>query len=186
MDSDPEPLSLDFSKTPKNSQLIACIGWNRSFGGYLASYEQAVECLFKSIDRGREPIDLIAVSGQSKPASKGRMKTSHFEGSIAYWAAWAALERNERTLWELHQMNGEPYNDPKVYKNHRLDQLHEALQAQHKKAVEKYDLPESEVENFGEYCKKTEAGLKQFIALDAGSFNFRYPIDNVGGGLKMG
>jgi hypothetical protein len=41
------------------------------------------------------------VSGQSKPASKGRMKTSHFEGSIAYWAAWAALERNERTQREL-------------------------------------------------------------------------------------
>src|ERR1035438_2844374 len=33
------------------------------------------------------------VSGQSKPATKGRMKTSHFEGSIAYWAARAALER---------------------------------------------------------------------------------------------
>ena len=41
------------------------------------------------------------VSGHSKPATKGRMKTSHFEGSIAYWAAWAALERNERTQREL-------------------------------------------------------------------------------------
>jgi hypothetical protein len=29
------------------------------------------------------------------------MKTSHFEGSIAYWAATAALERNERTQREL-------------------------------------------------------------------------------------
>jgi hypothetical protein len=26
---------------------------------------------------------------------------SHFEGSIAYWAAWAALGRNERTQREL-------------------------------------------------------------------------------------
>ncbi len=76
-------------------------------------------------------------------------------------------------------MNGEPY-DPKVYKNHRLDQLHAALQAQHKKAVEKFNLPENEVENFAEYCVKTEAGLKKFNALDAGSFSFRYPIDNSG------
>ena len=29
------------------------------------------------------------------------MKTSHFEASIAYWAAWAALGRNERTQREL-------------------------------------------------------------------------------------
>jgi hypothetical protein len=29
------------------------------------------------------------------------MKTSHFEGSIAYWAAQAALDRNERTQREL-------------------------------------------------------------------------------------
>jgi len=41
------------------------------------------------------------VSGHSKPASKGRMKTSHFEGSIACWAAWAAHGRNERTQCEL-------------------------------------------------------------------------------------
>jgi hypothetical protein len=40
------------------------------------------------------------VSGHSKPATKGRMKTSHFEGSIASWAAWAALGRNERTQCE--------------------------------------------------------------------------------------
>ena len=39
----------------------------------------------------------IAVSGHSKPASDGRMKTSHFEGSIADWAAKAAHGRNERT-----------------------------------------------------------------------------------------
>ncbi len=41
------------------------------------------------------------VSGHSKPATKGRMKTSHFEGSIAYLAAWAALGRDERTQREL-------------------------------------------------------------------------------------
>jgi hypothetical protein len=44
---------------------------------------------------------VFSVSGHSKPATKGRMKTSHFEGSIAYWAATAALERNERTQREL-------------------------------------------------------------------------------------
>jgi hypothetical protein len=43
----------------------------------------------------------LAVSGHSKPATKGRMKTSHFEGSIAFGAAWAALGRNERTQREL-------------------------------------------------------------------------------------
>jgi hypothetical protein len=41
------------------------------------------------------------VSGHSKPATKGRMKTSHFEGSIACWAACAARGRNERTQCEL-------------------------------------------------------------------------------------
>ncbi len=43
----------------------------------------------------------IDVSGHSKPATKGRMKTSHFEGSIAFWAARAAHGRNERTQREL-------------------------------------------------------------------------------------
>ena len=42
-----------------------------------------------------------AVSGHSKPATKGRMKTSHFEGSIASWAAKAANDRDERTQREL-------------------------------------------------------------------------------------
>jgi hypothetical protein len=41
------------------------------------------------------------VSGQSKPASQGRMKTSHFEGSIVFGAAQAAHGRNERTQCEL-------------------------------------------------------------------------------------
>ena len=41
------------------------------------------------------------VSGHSKPATKGRMKTSHFEGSIASWAATTALVRDERTQREL-------------------------------------------------------------------------------------
>ena len=45
--------------------------------------------------------NVSAVSGHSKPATKGRMKTSHFEGSIAYRAAQAALGRNERTQREL-------------------------------------------------------------------------------------
>jgi hypothetical protein len=41
------------------------------------------------------------VSGQSKPAREGRMKTSHFEGRIASSAADAALGRGERTQCEL-------------------------------------------------------------------------------------
>ncbi|MGA9778349.1 MAG: hypothetical protein WBS33_08775, partial [Verrucomicrobiia bacterium] len=41
------------------------------------------------------------VSGRSKPAREGRMKTSHFEGRIASSAADAALGRDERTQREL-------------------------------------------------------------------------------------
>src|SRR4051812_5653011 len=41
------------------------------------------------------------VSGHSKPATKGRMKTSHFEGSIASWAAEAANDCDEQTQREL-------------------------------------------------------------------------------------
>lgn len=160
MESGPDPINLDVNYVPKNPELIARLGWTNSFGGYLGCYEQAVERLFKSIDQNQEPIDLIA------PPLLFLMRHSM---ELGY----------KFTLWELHQMNGEPY-DPKKYKNHRLDQLHEALQAQHKKAVEKYDLPDTEVENFAEYCIKTEAGLKKFHALDADSFSFRYPIDNSG------
>ena len=43
---------------------------------------------------------LIFVSGRSKPASTGRMKTSHFEGRIALGAAVAALGRDESTQRE--------------------------------------------------------------------------------------
>jgi hypothetical protein len=160
MNSDEQPQKLGGVKTPKHSELIACLGWNHSFGHYLAAYERAVEVLFKSIDEGHQAIDLIA------PPLLFLMRHSM---ELGY----------KFSLWELHRMNGEPY-DPKAYKNHRLDQLHEALQTQHEKAVKKYDLPDSHVDNFVEYSAKTEAGLKQFIALDAGSFNFRYPIDNTG------
>jgi hypothetical protein len=41
------------------------------------------------------------VSGQSKPASKGRMKTSHFEGRIALSAEETAQGRDEHTQREL-------------------------------------------------------------------------------------
>jgi hypothetical protein len=63
------------------------------------------QCLGKRLEDGT-PRDALLyfnfdVSGQSKPATKGRMKTSHFEGSIAYRAAWAAHGRNERTQCEL-------------------------------------------------------------------------------------
>jgi energy-coupling factor transporter ATP-binding protein EcfA2 len=40
------------------------------------------------------------VSGRSKPASKGRMKTSHFEGRVASCAADAAQGRDESTQRE--------------------------------------------------------------------------------------
>jgi hypothetical protein len=45
------------------------------------------------------------VSGRSKPASSGRMKTSHFEGSIALGAAVVAQGRGERTQRELTAFN---------------------------------------------------------------------------------
>ena len=42
----------------------------------------------------------IRVSGRSKPARTGRMKTSHFEGGVASWAAGAAQGRDESTQRE--------------------------------------------------------------------------------------
>src|SRR5215469_16044212 len=42
-----------------------------------------------------------SVSGRSKPAREGRMKTSHFEGRIASVAADAAQGRDEPTQCEL-------------------------------------------------------------------------------------
>jgi hypothetical protein len=39
----------------------------------------------------------IAVSGRSKPAREGRMKTSHFEGRIALSAVETAQGRDEHT-----------------------------------------------------------------------------------------
>ena len=41
------------------------------------------------------------VSGRSKPAREGRMKTSHFEGSIVLCAAMVAPGRDEPTQREL-------------------------------------------------------------------------------------
>lgn len=45
------------------------------------------------------------VSGRSKPARDGRMKTSHFESGIAQRAAIAALMRDEPTLCEPATFN---------------------------------------------------------------------------------
>lgn len=42
----------------------------------------------------------VFVSGRSKPARKGRMKTSHFEGRVASRAASAAQGRDESTQRE--------------------------------------------------------------------------------------
>src|SRR5436190_19554179 len=53
---------------------------------------------------GAEHLDVdeleIAVSGHSKPASKGQMKTSHFESGIAHRAAKAALVSDVPTQCE--------------------------------------------------------------------------------------
>lgn len=51
------------------------------------------------------------VSGQSKPARDGRMKTSHFEVGVALDAAGAADERDEPTQREpaiLHRHTVSP------------------------------------------------------------------------------
>jgi hypothetical protein len=42
----------------------------------------------------------IFVSGRSKPAREGQMKTSHFESGVAHGAAKAALVRDEPTQRE--------------------------------------------------------------------------------------
>jgi hypothetical protein len=56
------------------------------FAGLLKSYLNAVVELF--------------VSGRSKPAREGRMKTSHFEGRIALSAVRTAQRRDEHTQRE--------------------------------------------------------------------------------------
>ena len=141
-------------------ELIVRVGQRQSFASYLTAYEHAVKQLFDSVASGREPAELVA------PPLLFLMRHSM---ELGY----------KFTLWELHEMNGEPY-DFQRFKDHRLGELHEALCEAHRKAVDKYDLPESHVENFDEYCEKTEAGMKQFSRLDFNSMNFRYPVNNQG------
>lgn len=140
--------------------LVAHVGLYQSFGSYLGSYTQAVERLFNAVQSGQDAVDVIAPP-------------------LLFLMRHAMELGYKYTLWELHQMNDEPY-DPKAYGNHKLRELHRALSVQHEKAVAKYDLPGSEVENFQEYYTKTEAGMNQFEAMDATSFTFRYPIDKTG------
>ena len=54
----------------------------------------AIVTFFKISPNGRN------VSGQSKPAREGRMKTGHFEGEIASGATGVAQGRDERTQRE--------------------------------------------------------------------------------------
>jgi hypothetical protein len=83
------------------------------------------------------------------------------------------------TIWEIHQITGEKY-DTEAYGKHDLAMLHAALREQHQKVVMKMNLPDSEVESFEHHCANTEAGMKKFMAMDSGSFSFRYPIDKKG------
>ncbi len=140
--------------------MVAHIGSVHGFGGHLFCYEQAVERLFASIDNNVDPIDVIA------PPLLFLMRHSM---ELGY----------KFTLWELHEMNEDEY-DPKGYNHHDLEKLHRKMREQHQKAVEKFGLPQSHVDNFEEYCAKTESCLRQFTLLDSGSFNFRYPIDTQG------
>jgi hypothetical protein len=142
------------------TNIVARVGQHQSFASYLGSYEQAVKQLFDSIVNGRESADLIA------PPLLFLMRHSM---ELGY----------KFTLWELHEMNEEPY-DFQGYKGHGLAKLHQALRESHRKAVEKYDLPDSHVENFKEHCEKTEAGMKLFSRLDFDSMGFRYPFNNQG------
>ena len=141
-------------------ELIVRVGKRQSFASYLTAYEHAVKQLFDSVTSGREPAELIA------PPLLFLMRHSM---ELGY----------KFTLWELHEMNGEPY-DFERFKDHRLGELHEALREAHGKAVKKYDLPDDHVANFEEYCAKTEAGMKRFSRLDFRSMSFRYPVDTQG------
>jgi len=153
-------VSTTESKALRAWPIVAHVGLYQSFGAYLNSYEFVVEHLFAGITQHNQPVDVVA------PPLLFLMRH--------------AMELGYKfTLWELHEMNGEPY-DAKAYGNHKLRELHAALRAQHAKAITKYELPDNEVSNFDEYCQKTEAGMKQFEALDGTSFNFRYPIDKTG------
>ena len=116
-------------------EIIVRVGKRQSFASYLTAYEHAVKQLFDSVTSGREPAELIA------PPLLFLMRHSM---ELGY----------KFTLWELHEMNGEPY-DFERFKDHRLGELHEALREAHGKAVKKYDLRDDHVENFEEYCAKT-------------------------------
>src|ERR1039457_5491663 len=143
-----------------NINFVAHVGQRQSFASYLNSYEQAVKRLFDDIVSGKESVDLIA------PPLLFLMRHS--------------LELGYKfTLWELHQINEDAYN-LKAYGNHKLPDLHAALRVQHAKAIAKYDLPDSHIENFNDYCMKTEAAMKIFDQLDFDSFSFRYPLDKKG------
>ncbi len=145
---------------PQPHELIVRVGKRQSFASYLTAYEHAVEQLFDSVVSGREPAELIA------PPLLFLMRHTM---ELGY----------KFTLWELCEMNGNPY-DFQRFNDHRLGELHDALRETHRKAVDKYGLPETHVENFEEYCEKTEAGMKQFSQLDFNSMNFRYPTDKKG------
>lgn len=146
--------------SPRDWRMIAHVGHHQSFGSYLLSYSNAVELMFREVQNGKEPIDLLA------PPLLFLMRHT-LELGYKY------------TLWELHRMIGEPF-DANSYGHHKLAVLHSALLKKHQKAVEKFDLPEKEVTEFKEYCEKTSAFQKQFVLLDDSSFRFRYPIDKAG------
>jgi hypothetical protein len=78
----------------------AMLGPGEAEGAYAAADEALQAARAAKAAKAASKCEKI-VSGHSKPATEGRMKTSHFEGSIACWAAWAAHGRNERTQCEL-------------------------------------------------------------------------------------
>jgi len=61
---------------------------------------------FKSITTELNTLKGRVVSGQSKPARDGQMKTSHDENGIASRAVKTAQERDEPTRRELATSNG--------------------------------------------------------------------------------
>ena len=73
-------------------------------GGLYGDHANDVGYVVSDATIGDPPVvsgDVVGVSGRSKPARAGRMKTSHFEGRIALSAEERAQGRDESTQREL-------------------------------------------------------------------------------------
>ena len=140
---------------------VAHIGLYPTFGGYLHSYESAVDHLFRAIE-----------SGQSMPDKLAMPLLALMRQSMELGYKF--------TITELNQALNEKGFDANKYGHHNLPALHRELCALFARVVERYEIPKDIVQSFDDYRLKTETAMNEFDSLDKGSFSFRYPINKAG------